>query len=834
MFVRIALPLPIDKYFTYSLPDDSCQSEVIGRRALVPFGKRQLTGIIIDIQAEVGPDEKIRPVSELLDDEPLFTKDMLGITRWIADYYICSHGEALKAALPAGMAPKTVLRINLNREITEEELTSMQKSAPKRAALLKLILGHKDNITVDFLQNELKAQSVSDQLDALVQMNMITITSGLTKQSEHKTQKALRIPDSIYESESAMKDMLDELDKKNQRHSTLISYVYLNQMNNRTSLVTETLKELNLSVSMVSTLTKKGYLEVNDERVDRNLPGETTLAVRDESILELTNEQSHCVEQILSSFENGDSKPFLIHGVTGSGKTLVYMHIIRHIINSGKTVLMLVPEISLTPQMIDRFRIVFGDSVTALHSRMSDGERYDAWRRIHSDETQIVIGARSAIFSPLNNLGLIIVDEEHEGSYKQDEPSPRYNARDVAIVRGKTENALVILGSATPSIESRYNAETGRYRLLEIRSRADGAELPQIVLVDKTTSQKSGQMSGNFSKQMINAIIERLERKEGTIIFHNRRGFASYMECPDCAYVPMCKNCDVSMTQHKSKNQLRCHYCGYTINIHKACPACGHPELKEVGSGTQRVEDELMDILRSESYSPVVQRVDLDTTSKRGSLRRILSAFAEGSIDILVGTQMVAKGLDFERVTLVGVVNADVQLFLPDFRATERTYQLLTQVSGRAGRTASKPGEVYIQTSHPRSVALEAVMVGSYHPFYKAELDTRRESLYPPFVRFICIEISGKDMKKVNYHAKTFSRMIKTHSSFVIIGPSQPLIPRLRNLWREVIIIKSIKSKDPSGKIFRKALADARAEYSAKHSTSAIRLKIDVDAYNSV
>jgi primosomal protein N' (replication factor Y) len=648
-----------------------------------------------------------------------------------------------------------------------------------------------------------------------------------------KKQKGVVLMPDYFENETKLRTLLDELDKNKYKHSLLLSKVFLSQSKNIVPKLSSLLKEVNISRSVVNTFVKKGILEIVDIEVDRSVGNEESLSVRDESKLTLSDEQQHCLEQIKRTIANGETKPILIKGVTGSGKTLIYMHIIAEMLEKGKNILLLVPEISLTPQLIDRFRNTFGDNIVALHSRMSDGERFDAWRLIRLGEKQIIIGARSAVFAPVRNLGLIIVDEEHDHSYKQDSPVPRYNGRDTAIMRANFAGIPVILGSATPSLESMYNAEIGKYKLLQINRRADGAVLPEISLVDKIEAKKSGQMNGAISKYLLDEIKERLKNKEGIILFQNRRGFASFLECPDCGYVPMCKNCDVALTYHKSKNQLRCHYCGYSTHSFNACPACGYAGLKELGYGTQRIEDELEQLLHEEGFAPVIQRVDLDSTSRKGALRKIFTGFISGEIDILIGTQMVSKGLDFERVTLVGVIDADLQMFLPDFRATERTFQLLTQVAGRSGRTSAKPGKVVIQTAHPRHLALRAVFASSYDMFYKEELENRRKAVYPPFVRFVVIEFSGKDEATVEAKANDFYKLIPASDSFEMLGVTLPLIPKLQNRYRRMIIIKSDKQKDKSGKTLRRSLAAALQQYNVKHSSSSVFLKIDIDAFST-
>jgi len=831
--VNIAIPVPLDRLFSYKINWEGDIKQLVGSRVLVPFGKRAMTGVIIEENTNPDSNIKIKEIIELIDSEPAFTGNLLELTKWVSEYYLVPWGIVLKAALPAGMSPKTLLKISLIKELDKDDVERLSGQSEKRRMFLNYLLQHEEPVSLAYLKKRLKMPYLSDYLESLAENGIIRIDTGLTKTAKIKKQKGVILASEFFNDEDKLRNLLDELDKNKPKHSLIIGNVYLAQSKGIVPKMSTLLKELKLSQSNINTLAKKGVLEIVDIEVDRSLTDEDLLAERDESKLQLTEEQEYCLNEIKKAIDKKDNKPILIHGVTGSGKTLIYIHAITHVIEEGKNVLLLVPEISLTPQLIDRFSNVFGNSIVALHSRMSDGERFDAWRLIRKGEKRIIIGARSAVFAPVQNTGLIIVDEEHEPSYKQDTPAPRYNARDTAVLRAKLEDIPVILGSATPSLESMYNAETGKYRLLEIKKRADGATMPEILVVDKINASKAGQFSGSLSKHLIEEIEEKLENKEGIIIFQNRRGFASFLECPDCGYIPECKNCSVSLTYHKKRNQLRCHYCGYTISAHRSCPACGYSELKEYGFGTQRIEDELSDILKKDGYNPVIQRVDLDSTGKKGSLRKIFTAFIAGEIDILVGTQMVAKGLDFERVTLVGVVNADLQMFLPDFRATERTFQLLTQVAGRSGRSGGKPGKVLIQTAHPRHLALRAVLASSYDLFYKNELANRRELNYPPFVRFVVIEFSGKNENTVERKAIQFLKLISQDRAYQISGVTQPFIAKLQNKYRRMIIIKGYKTKDRSGNILRNNLRKASEVYAAKYATSAVHIKIDVDAYST-
>ena len=468
---------------------------------------------------------------------------------------------------------------------------------------------------------------------------------------------------------------------------------------------------------------------------------------------------------------------------------------------------------------------------------MTNHERYEHWRTIRNGNARIVIGARSALFAPFREgrLGLIIVDEEHESSYKQEAPAPRYNARDFAVVRGNIENIVTILGSATPSMESMFNAQHGKYHYLHISSRADGATLPELQLIDIREHRKSGTLHGSFSEEMLQAIIQRVIKNEGVILFHNRRGFARFQECPDCGHIPMCKHCSVSLTLHKHSGMLRCHYCGYAERSMHSCKICGGTDIKEPGTGTQKVEEELQDILFARGIKAVIERMDLDTTSKKGEHRRILTAFSKKEIGILIGTQMVAKGLDFPHVSMVGIIDADHQLFMPDFRSSERTFQLLTQVAGRAGRSGHLQGNVFLQTSHPEHQSILATMTGSYELFYNDELQSRKEALYPPYSRIVTIECAGPDEYAVHESATIISRLLPTKGQpFLLLGPSIPFIAKLKSQYRRVIVLKGNKNEDPSGEILRASMKKAMQVYADTHAKKTVKVTIDIDAYGSV
>jgi primosomal protein N' (replication factor Y) len=521
--------------------------------------------------------------------------------------------------------------------------------------------------------------------------------------------------------------------------------------------------------------------------------------------------------------------------VTGSGKRLVYVKLIEEIIRKGKQALYLLPEISITPQIVDRMKNFFGEKIAVLHSRMTDNERNKIFSKIQQGEFPIVLGVRSAIFSPLNNLGLIIVDEEHDASYKQSSPAPRYNARDAAIVRARMENCTIVLGSATPSLETLHNVEKGNYKIHKLLKRVDEAKLPEIQVVDIREERKQKKLEQNFSSVLIDKITDKLEKNEGIILFHNRRGYAPQLYCPDCGNVPMCKNCDIALTYHKKAEKLVCHYCGYIIPSIKMCNICGSDDISEIGAGTEKIEEELKSILQNRGYSPKIARFDKDSTSKKDSSRRIMYGFINGDIDILVGTQMLTKGIDIGRVTLVGIINADQHLFFPDFRSNERTYQIITQVAGRAGRKSTASGEVIIQTSNPQAYAIDLAAKQDFSKFIQIETDIRRQINYPPFCRMVKIEILGVDFEEVNKAAYHFAGLFpKNIRGISLIGPVTPAISRIQSLFRQLIFIKSNKQTDKSNKLLVKVLDDVYQKYQKTYSSNSIKIIFDIDSFQNM
>ena len=615
------------------------------------------------------------------------------------------------------------------------------------------------------------------------------------------------------------------------------------QLTNEPYPLRSLLKETGASLSTLKGFIRKNIVEIVQQEVERSVEFSPDAGVTPVLPVQLTPHQVNALRDIGAAIASGVSKTFLLYGITGSGKTQVYIEAIRETLARDKTAIVLVPEISLTPQIVRRFRLHFGNSVAVMHSRMSDGERYDAWRFCKSGKYKIVIGPRSAVFAPLENLGLVVVDEEHEASYKQFDASPRYNARDVAIIRGNNANAVIVLGSATPSIESFYNALTEKYALLELPERIDDAVLPSISLVDmrddhkrryaamKEEAAKVGRKAFEKGFHSISFLLEekirdRLRKKEGIILLQNRRGFAPFIECLDCGHVERCEQCDVTLTYHLVTKHLRCHYCGSVKPVPSVCPQCKGTQLKLQGFGTQRVEQDLTALFPEAK----VLRMDLDTTTRKGSHDKLLQQFGRGDADILLGTQMVAKGLDFPRVSLVGVISADTQMLLPDFRSAERTFQLLTQVAGRAGRSSLK-GEVVIQSYQTDHYTLKYVIEHNFRGFYEEELRYRQSAMYPPFTRLVLIECKGPDERNVSRVAEVCANRLKRLSPHsIILGPAAAVISKIKNNFRWQIIVKAVKANDPNSTSVRNAVTRVVQEISSSADVRrGVQLTVDVD-----
>jgi primosomal protein N' (replication factor Y) len=836
--VDIALPLPLEKTFTYLVPPDLEQHAAPGKRALVPFGTKHLTGIIIGRPASTEV-KNLRPVTDILDRRPTFSEEMLRLTRWIAEYYLTPWGEALRAATPQGLSLESRKIVRIAARNIDTLLQSTKKSAPRQHAILAALKTARP-VSLHQLQKTARVKSIHSVLNEMQERGWIAIDEVIAEpKAKPKMEKRAEL------TRQGMDVLGNGAKKPAPKQLAVLEALSAEAQSSAGPVeIHAFLKKNRLSLSSFKTLVRHGFVLVSEQEVLRTSEYEPDGPPPD---ITLNIDQQKALQEIVNEVEAGEFRSFLLHGITASGKTQVYIEAIRKVLALGKTAIVLVPEISLTPQTVRRFKAHFGDDVAVMHSQMSIGERYDAWRVARDGKVKIVIGPRSAIFAPLENIGLIVVDEEHDGSYKQFDAAPRYNARDVAIVRASRAKAVVVLGSATPSAETYFNAISGKYALLELPQRIDTARLPAIEIVDMTKERrrvydelkeevrKSGR---EFPKRMPQSSVSlllqshiagRLERKEGTILLQNRRGFSHVFECFDCGHVEKCDNCDVSLTFHETKKHLRCHYCGFVKKPPTVCPKCGSIELRMYSFGTQQVQRELQELFPKAN----ILRMDRDTTSRRGAHDRILKQFERGESDILLGTQMVAKGLDFPRVTLVGVISADTQMLLPDFRASEETFQLLTQVAGRAGRS-NLAGEVVIQTLQPDHYCLKHVLAHDFRGFYQEELEYRRELDYPPFSRIVLLEFTGERENETEHHARKFAEMIELNNrekKFIILGPADAAIPRIKGRYRKHVVIKDLKNVDPSGSSLHGALLKAKKQYdaSALAKNKDVKMIIDVD-----
>lgn len=783
-------------------------------RALVAFGKSKLyTGVIKSLREESDDAalRKLKPIDSFPDDRPVLRPKQLELFEWIAYYYFCTEGEVLKASLPAGL--------KLESEITVESAGFPEwedlKLGQQEYDLLSLMRG-KEFLTLSEVGQIWNVQGPMPRLRNMEARGLIRIVHRLKEGYKQKTEKYLELA-SEWQDEDKLHEAFAQVTNA-PRQEEVLMLVTESFFQKKPLSKKELKKRIEKADSGVKGLVKKGIVLEVDVPVDRV----ALLQYREnKKDIELNEEQLAALDMIRKSFAEDTTRPALLHGVTGSGKTHLYIELIKEALERGEEVLYLLPEISLTQQIIDKIKSEFGEKVGVYHSRFSDAERVEIWQKVLVGEYQIVIGVRSSIFLPFEKLGLIVVDEEHDHSFKQAEPNPRYNARDVAIYATRILGCRVVLGSATPSFETYQNAKLDKYTLAEIKKRAVAAKLPEIRIVDMREQRKKKLGQGHFSSTLLKAIQATLDRREQGILFQNRRGFVPWLTCMNCGHVPRCINCDISLTYHKAKGQLRCHYCGYTDVEFRQCEKCASYDLKQQGIGTEKIEEELKALFPEAR----IARMDLDTTRTRNGFLKLIRSFEKHEIDILVGTQMVSKGLDFENATLVGVVEADLQLNFADFRAYERAFQLLVQVSGRAGRSEKK-GQVLIQTFMPDNPVLN-MLQRPFEDFYELEMPNRKQLDYPPYFRIIKMEIRHKNQLFLETQAESLRNILLTVFGKALLGPEYPAITRLRNEYRQVAMFKI--PKNASVAKVRKVLAE-RIDFYYKHApVKTLRILVDVD-----
>ncbi len=815
-YINVILPIPLDKEFTYTVNASEAAFLKPGMRVAVQFGKTKVYAALVTMVHETPPlVYEAKDIEHILDESPIVTTQQLQLWSWIASYYMCTTGEVMRAALPSAflLESETIVIRNDTISILQSELTDDE-------FLIYEALQQQSILRIQEIMNISGKKRVLPIIKTLLEKGVVTIQEELYEQYKPKVVRYVRLH-SEHQGEEALQLLLAQLSNAPKQREVLLQFFTLQAKVNAPITVKSLSEAAKSTPAIIKSLVTKKIFEEYHQQIDRvqfDQEGRSTTTAQ------LNTYQEQALSEIEEAFEEKDV--CVLHGVTSSGKTEVYVKRIAAVLKEGKQVLYLLPEIALTVQLITRLQHYFGDQLTVYHSKYSVNERVEAWKAIQKGaaKAQIIIGARSSILLPFVNLGLIVIDEEHESSFKQFDPAPRYHARDTAIVLAHTFGAKVLLGSATPALETYHNAQEGKYGFVTLTRRYGNVMLPEINLVDIKTKYKKKQMKGHFSDTLILAMTEALQEGEQVILFQNRRGYSPVIECNTCGHTPQCPNCDVSLTFHSYKNQLRCHYCGYHALMLQQCMACNSTELSTKGFGTEQIEKEVQELFPDHK----VGRMDQDTTRGKHGYEKIITSFEQGALSILVGTQMLTKGLDFRNVRLVGVMNADTLLNFPDFRAHERTYQLLQQVAGRAGRT-EKRGKVLIQTYNPYHNILQQVSTNDYTGMYEEQLEERYQYKYPPFYRIIKITGKHKDYNKVNEAINWLATSLKTVFKEHVLGPEFPPISRIRNQYHKNILLKI-----PQGQ----SLTKTKAIIKKMHSTctgiktfSGVRIIVNVDAY---
>ena len=817
------LPLAVPQYYTYIIPDDLDSQVKIGSRVSVLFGKRKLyTGIIRHLHNSPPQGYELHPILSVMDPIPLVGENLLQFWEWMAGYYMCSTGEVFRAAVPAG------LKLESETQIFAVENGSETKLSDTEYSILS-IAENSPGISIHKVASFLGRKDIMPVIKALLDKKMISLKENLIETYKPKVRDIIVLPEE-YSTPEKIKELLDSTEKTAKKQAgTLMAFLHLcdyqDQKGTYKIVKDKLVSAPNVSLSSLKTLISKGILLSEKEEISR-LAATNIQHIKPNA---LNATQTIAYMKILDEFES--KQVVLLHGITSSGKTEIYIHLIEHVLRENKQVLYLLPEIALTTQIISRLQGVFGNRVGIYHSKFSDAERAEVYenlrgtRKTGSPEYDIILGVRSSVFLPFKNLGLVIVDEEHENTYKQFDPAPRYNARDSVIMLASIFGARVLLGTATPSFESYLNAINKRYGLVEIKERYLDVKLPEIILTDMREARKQKKVYTHFSYTLVDEIAKALEKKEQVILFQNRRGFSPYLECNACGWIPYCRNCDVTLTYHKKSNSLNCHYCGYSITYPQSCNSCGAHDIVTRGFGTEKVEDEISILFPSAK----VARMDLDTTRSRKSYEKIISSFEAGKTDILVGTQMISKGLDFERVSVVGILNADNLLNFPDFRSFERSYQLMMQVSGRAGRR-NEQGRVIIQTSNPQHIVLKHVKTENYTEFFNHQAGERRMFGYPPFCRLIKLTLRHKKPEIVADASLKLAIELRKKLGVRVIGPEAPLVSRVFTYHQKCIIIKLEKDKHFSER--RDFVALSIRNMTTGNEYKSLQIIPDMDPYN--
>jgi primosomal protein N' (replication factor Y) len=780
IFANVILPVPLPRLFTYRVPSDILQEMVPGKRVVVQFGVRRFySAVVHEVHSNQPEGYEVKDIISVLDDKPAVNSIQLKFWNWIASYYMCSLGEVMKAALPSGLKLESETKVSYNPDyLAERQITEAE-------SLILKLLSDRNTLTVQDVAKAYKKRDLLKIIKRLVDEGALYVEESLRDRHKAKTETFVELMPHLYH-EAELKAVFDALIKAPKQLQVLMKFAQLSGIfTSKTVEVSRKalLADIPYGGEALKTMGGKGILRM----YEKVLLTDSSLLNFDHSLKPLSTAQLNALNQIKSSFES--KAVTLLHGYTASGKTELYIQLIDEQIKLGKQVLYLLPEIALTAQIINRLKAAFGEKVGIYHSKFSDSDRVKVWKGLIDETTQqryqVILGVRSSVFLPFEDLGLIIIDEEHENTYKQFDPAPRYNARDSAIVLAQMHGAKVLLGTATPSVESYYNAETGKYGLVELFERYTNVQLPEISVVNTEDAKVRRQMKSHFHPVLIESIKTAMDEGEQVILFQNRRGFSPYFQCSVCQTIPKCKHCDVSLTYHKNLGHLVCHYCGYSTSKITTCEACGSNSMEMRGFGTEKVEDELALFFPGRR----IARMDLDSTRSRKAYEELISDFENHKLDILVGTQMVTKGLDFDNVSLVGVLDADHLLNFPDFRAYERSFQLMSQVSGRAGRK-NKRGKVIIQTTDPSNYIIQDVINHDFIHTYQTQLAERQNFGYPPFTKLIQLTLKHKNQAKLDQVAELLAISLRKTFGTRVYGPEYPVISRINNWFQKCILLK--------------------------------------------
>lgn len=814
-FVEVILPLSLAKTFTYSVSEAEYNYIKKGMRLAVPFGKSKIyTALVVETHENKPALYDAKEIHQILDEKPIVNEIQIAHWQWIASYYMCAIGDVYRGAMPSALLleSETIISQKQDGFVDESQLTDDE-------FLIYQALQQQSSLKVQDIMSILNKKNIFPVIQKLIDKNILVLQEEMLETYTPKLIRYVKLH-SKYETNEGLSELLEILKNANKQKEIVLSYFQLSASEKKPITVKKLIESAKSTSTIVKTLIDKEIFEEYYIQVDRvNFSGKTK-----EVQLQLSEAQQAAFEEIKQSFVQ--KEVCLLHGVTSSGKTEIYIKLIEQYIKEEKQILYLLPEIALTTQLVGRLRDYFGNKVVVFHSKYSNNERVEVWQQVleQSPKAQIVIGARSALFLPFSNLGLVIVDEEHEQTFKQVDPSPRYHARDASIVLANSHKAKVLLGSATPSIETYFNAQSGKYGLVEISKRYGNVKMPEIELVDLKDKYFRKKMSGHFSDTLIEEITNALSLGEQVILFQNRRGYSPIIECLTCGHVPQCPQCDVSLTYHKHKNQLRCHYCGYSMAKPTNCHSCTSVHLTTKGFGTEQIQQELVELFPNTK----IGRMDQDTTRGKFGFEKIIDSFKNREIEILVGTQMLAKGLDFDNVSLVGIMNADNMLYHPDFRAFERSYQMMTQVSGRSGRS-EKQGKVIIQTYNPDHNTIQQVVHNNYIGMYKEQLYERQIYKYPPYFKLIKLTLKHRDFDKLKEGSMWLYQVMKQSFTIPVLGPEEPPISRIRNEYIRTIMIKIPTNQSLQGT--KKTIQKILNSFDVVSQYRAIKVAVNVDFY---